>query len=178
MTNPFHDIELEVMGSKTLTLATLALQQREKGEKARARKVQRRRERSPVKWLGKEWLTLMRLRFPDAEAEWTGAEAALAKRLIDERGFEDALALVKHFFGTWDRRKASRSGTPGLKLLWVMREQLAAEMEGRVRVPELRETRITSGEFSEEAAEASPTRGWGDVEDDGTDPYEGCGNGW
>lgn len=166
------------MGSKTLTLSTLAAQQRDKGTKARARRVQKRKEQSPVKWLGKEWLALMRRIFPEAEAEWTGAEAALAKRLIDERGFDESLKLIKHFFDTWDRRRASRSGTPGFRLLWAMRERLVAEVEGKVRVPELRETRMASGEFSEEAAEASPDRGWGDIEDDGVDPYEGCGNGW
>lgn len=109
--------------------------------------------------------------------EWTGAEAALAKRLVDELGFDGALKVIEHFFGTWDRRKASRSGTPGLRLLWAMRERLKAEMEGRAVIPELRETRIASGEFSEAAAEASPTQGWGDVTED-TDPYKGCGNGW
>lgn len=166
------------MGSKTLTLATLAAQQREKGAKARARKVQKRRQTSPAKWLGKEWSAAYRRRFPGAEVEWTGAEVALAKRLVDERGFDNALKLINHFFDTWDRRKASRSGTPGFRLLWAMRERLVAEIEGRAKVPELRETRINSGEFSEESAAASPTHGWGDVEDDDTDPYEGVGNGW
>jgi len=165
------------MGSKTLTLATLAAAQRDKGVKARARKVQKRRTKSPAKWLGKEWAALYRQAFPGAKVEWTGAEAALAKKLVDEQGFEGALSMIKHFFGTWDRRKASRSGTPELRLLWVMRERMKAEMEGKVAVPELRETRIASGEFSEEAAEASPTQGWGEVEED-IDPYEGCGNGW
>ena len=165
------------MGSKTLTLAARLAQQGKRGAEARARRVQKRRETSPAKWLGREWKALMRQRFPGDEVEWTGAEAALAKKLIDERGFDDALKLFKHFFDTWDRRKASRSGTPGLKLLWVMRERLTAEMAGMVKVPELRETRIRSGEFSEEAAEASPSRGWGDSEEE-LDPYEGCGNGW
>jgi hypothetical protein len=165
------------MGSKTLTLASLAAAQRDKGEKARARKVQKRRERSPAKWLGKEWKALMGRQFPGVEVEWTGAEAALAKKLVDERGFDGALGMVKHFFETWDRRRASRSGTPGFRLLWAMRSTLIAEMEGLAKIPELRETRIASGEFSEEAAEASPNRGWGDA-DEGGDPYEGCGNGW
>jgi len=166
------------MGSKTITLATLAAASRDKGAKARARRVKKRKEQSPAKWLGKEWSTIHRRCFPGTEVEWTGAEVALAKKLIDERGFDDALKLIRHFFDTWDRRKASRSGTPGFRLLWAMRERLVAEMEGRAKVPVLREMRINSGEFSEEAAEASPTRGWGEVGDDDDDPYEGCGNGW
>lgn len=166
------------MGSKTLTLATLVSSQREKGRKARERRVKRRSQASPVKWLGKEWLALLRRRFPEAKAEWTGAEAALAKKLVEERGYDGTLKLFNHFFDTWDRRKASRNGTPGLRLLWVMRERLVAEMEGTVKLPELRETRIRSGEFSEEAAEASPSHGWGDCSDEQEDPYEGCGNGW
>jgi hypothetical protein len=166
------------MGSKTLTLANLAAASRDKGAKARARRVQKRKEQSPAKWLGKEWSVIHRRFFPGAEVEWTGAEIALAKRLIDECGFDDALEMIRHFFDTWDRRKASRSGIPGFRLMWAMRERLVAEMEGRAKVPELRETRINSGEFSEEAAEASPIRGWGEVVDDDENPYEGYGNGW
>lgn len=178
MTITFHDIELEVMGSKTLTLMENLTAAGRKGRAARARREAKRKELSPVKWLGKEWLKEYQRLFPDAKAEWTGEEGALAKRLIDERGYDEALGMIRHFFATWNRRKASRSGTPGFRLMWAMRERLVAEMEGRAKVPELRETRINSGEFSEEAAAASPTRGWGDVEDDGIDPYEGMGNGW
>lgn len=166
------------MGSKTITLATLAAQQREKGAKARARKVQKRRQTSPAKWLGKEWSAAYRRRFPGAEVEWTGAEVALAKRLVDERGFDNALKLINHFFDTWDRRKASRSGTPGLRLLWVMRGQLAAEMEGRVKVPELREQKINSGEWTEGVEAANPTQGWGDWDEEDLGAYEDSGDGW
>jgi len=115
--------------------------------------------------------------FPGVEVEWSGAEAALAKKLIDEHGFDRTLSIIDHFLGTWDRRKASRSGTPGFRFLWAMRSTLFSEMDGLVKIPELRETKIASGEFSEESAKASPTQGWGDVDED-TDPYEGCGNGW
>lgn len=165
------------MGSKTLTLANLKFAQRDKGERSRARKVQKRKERSPTKWMGKEWKARMARLFPDIKVEWTGAEAALVKKLIDEHGYDKTLSIIDHFFDTWDRRKASRRSTPGFRFLWAMRSTLLAEMGGLVKVPELRETKIASGEFSEEAARASPTQGWGDVEED-IDPYEGCGNGW
>lgn len=165
------------MGSKTLTLANLAASQRDKGQKARDKKVQRRIERSPVKWFGKEWKSLAVRHFPGVKVEWTGAEFALAKKLIDEEGFDKALEIANHFFETWGRRKFSRKGTPGFRLLWAMKATLMAEMQGLATVPELRETRIASGEYSEESADASPSQGWGEVEDD-TDPYEGCGNGW
>lgn len=152
--------------------------QREKGRKARARRVQKRRTENPVKWLGKEWKLLMRQQFPETEVEWTGAEFALVKRLLDERGFDDVLRLFTHFFHTWNRRKASRTGTPGVKLLWAMKHQLDAEMAGRVKIPELRETRIKSGEYSEENAAASPSQGWGDFSEEIDECYKDGGNGW
>jgi len=166
------------MGSKTSTLASLVAQQRDKGQKARARKVQRRHQRSPVKWLEREWKALMSRHFPESSIEWTGAESSLVKKLVDERGFDEVLKLFNHFFETWGGRKVSRSGTPGVKLLWVMRGQLDAELAGRLKAPELRETRMNSGEFSEEAASVSPSHGWGDFEESADESYEGGGHGW
>ena len=165
------------MGSKTLTLANLVAAQRDKGEKARNRKVQKRRKLSPAKWLGKEWANMVTRRFPGLEVTWGGAEFALAKKLVDEQGFDRALEIIDHFLSTWGRRKMSRKGTPGFKLLWVMRDTLIAEMKGLAKVPELRETRIASGEYSEEGADANPTQGWGETEED-LSSYEGQGDGW
>jgi len=165
------------MGSKTLTLSNLAIAQRDKGAKARARKVKKRIEKSPAKWLGKEWSVMVARRFPGVTVEWGGAEFALAKKLIDEQGFDKAVEIIDHFLGTWDRRKMSRKGMPGFKLLWVMRDTLIAEIKGLAKVPELRETRIASGEYSEEGADASPSQGWGDIKEDLT-PYEDKGSGW
>lgn len=166
------------MASKTLTLAALVEAQREKGKRARARRVEKRQTQSPVKWLGKEWMSLIKKDFPELEVEWTGADVALVKRLVDERGFDGVLELFTHFFMTWDRRKASRTGTPGVKLLWAMRGQLDAEIAGHAKVPELRETRIKSGEYTEEAAAANPSQGWGDISAKIGESYEGGGNGW
>lgn len=165
------------MTSKTLALANLVAAQRDKGKKARAKKVQSRRKRSPAKWLGKEWSNMVARKFPDIKVEWSGAEIVLAKKLIDEHGFDKSLKIAEHFIETWDRRRASKTGMPGFKLLWVMRDTLIAEMKGLVAVPETRETRIASGEYSEEGANASPTRGWGDVEED-LSLYEGQKSGW
>lgn len=165
------------MGSKTLTLTNLKFASLDDGVKSRARKVKKRTERSPVKWLGKEWKSRMARFFPGTKVEWTGVEGSLVKKLIDENGYNRTLSMIDHFFDTWNRRKASRSGTPGIRFFWAIRGTLLAEMDGLAKIPELRETKIASGEFSEESAKASPTQGWGDVEED-TDPYKGCGNGW
>lgn len=166
------------MGSKTLTLSTLKVAQRDEGKAARARVVQKRKGKSPVMWLGVEWKSMMKRCFPEHTVKWTGTEAGLVKKLVDERGYDNVLKLFVHFFDTWERRKVSRKGVPGLKLLWVMRDQLDAEIAGRGKVPELRETKIKSGEYSEEAAAASPSLGWGEIDDSVDEAYEDGGDGW
>ena len=163
---------MKEMASKTITLMNLHQHSKKEGQKARDRRVNKRKEESPVKWLGKEWMTLFKKKYPEIESEWTGKDASIVKMLVKERGFDKTLDLIKYFLKTWTRRKASRTGIPNVGFMWAIRNQLDAEMSGKAKLPILREQKVVSGEWQKGAEKHAPTEGWGDIGKEDLSIYE------
>lgn len=162
------------MASKNEKLRSSMIEIGLKSKRAKERSEKKKKEKTPAQWLRKEWNAMMRAFHPGVKTEWSGADYSLAKKLVKELGDKQAKRIVEHFIETWDRRKASRTGVPGMRLCWVMRDQLLAEIEGKVKIRETREMKIRSGEYAG-TGDDSANAGWGDRDDD---PYEGIGNGW
>jgi len=136
------------------------LERANQGAKARAKRAQRRQRQTPAKALEMEWRASMKSAFDVAPEKWGGAENALASRLVKEHGFDRAVELVRHFIGTWEARRRQEETLPGLKLLWVMRTDLIAELEGKKKAPKSKQERLAAGEYSEAGAQNCPEVGW------------------
>lgn len=76
---------------------------------------------------------------PPEDEWWTVHEMSLAKKLLKQ--YEPALVekAVVHFCATWDQRTEASEGrlcgTPGVALLWKIRERVFAEVQGMASVP-------------------------------------------
>lgn len=138
------------------------------GEAKKAAKAKRRAKRKksrPEAELHVEWSTRFRMRFGDVEVPpWGPAERSLARKMADEFGFDRSVEMIRHFIDTWEarmsRRQAARGEVPAMKLLWYLRQKLLAEMDGAVRTPRSKRSRILDDEYDEDAASESPDEGW------------------
>lgn len=134
---------------------------------SRERKAAKRKQTKPAAELHREWVSSMRSELGLVTVpNWTGADYALAKKLVGELGFGEAAKLVRYFIETWKERRTAvqerRDELPGMKLCWTLRARVLAEMEGVVSRPQSKRDRLLRGEFDQESADASPMEGWGD----------------
>ena len=142
------------MGLSNVDLRTAMKEQRERREAAKKKKRSRKVRQRPWVVLMEEWHEEMRGRFGKdfVSSAWGEAEKALARKLIREVEFDDALEMVRRFVRTWNR-----NGTPGFKLLWTMRDSLRAELRGQA---DTREKRVNRDEYNAERAATCPDIGW------------------
>jgi len=76
---------------------------------------------------------------PPEDEWWTIRELTLAKKLLKQ--FDPALVekAVAHYCATWPQRTEASEGrlcgTPGIGLLWKIRERVFAEVQGVASVP-------------------------------------------
>lgn len=134
---------------------------------SRERRATRRQETNPVAELHREWFSSMKSEWGvKTTPSWTGADYALAKKLVGELGYNGALELLRYFVATWRERRTAvqerRDEIPGMKLVWTLRARVLAEMEGAVSRPQSKRDRILRGEYDQRSADASPMEGWGD----------------
>lgn len=134
---------------------------------SRERKAAKRQKTNPAAELHREWVSSMRGELGlTTVPNWTGADYALAKKLVGELGFGEAAKLVRYFIETWKERRTAvqerRDELPGMKLCWSLRARVLAEMEGVVSRPQSKRDRLLRGEFDQASADASPMEGWGD----------------
>lgn len=148
------------MDVKSASFKEALLKRAVQGAQARAKRAQRRRERTPARALELEWRTSMNGAYGFVPEKWTGAENVLAKRLVEEHGFDKALEIARHFVGTWEARKWQEEILPGFKLLWAVRTDLIAELDGRKKTPTNKKERLAAGEYSEAGAQNCPDVGW------------------
>lgn len=132
-------------------------EQRERREAAQAKKRSRKIRQRPWVVLMEDWHEELKGVFGKkfVSSPWGKAEKALARKLIKEVGFDDALEMVRHFIRTW-----SRNGTPGFKLFWTMRDGVRAELRGQTTRSRSRQERVNRDEYNAERAATCPDIGW------------------
>lgn len=150
------------MGMSNVDYRAAMKQQRERREAAQAKNRSRKIERRPWVVLMEGWHEEMKGAFGRGHdgilyepVSWGEAEKALARKLIAEVGFDDALEMMRRFVRTWEAK--SRSGTPGFKLLWHLRDGLRAELRGQTQT---KKDRVNRDEFNAERADRCPDIGW------------------
>lgn len=138
---------------------------------AAARKLNRKKRISkrPVKVLEEEWRAGYSVAVGDVSSPWTGKEAKLTKTLVTEHGFDRTLDLFRHFLDTWKERAKDHNlvegALPSVGYMYVMRDQLFAEIDGKKRGPGPIPGHKRRGETDTEIVENGPAEGWGDVLD-------------
>jgi len=139
--------------------------QAEKKKAAQARRRSKRSKTRPEAELQVEWTARFRMVLKQTEVPpWGPAERSLAKKMAEELGFDQALVLIRHFLDTWEarrwRKQEQRGDVPSMKLCWHIRQKLLAELEGTVKTPVSKRSRLMSDEYDEESAANSPDEGW------------------
>jgi hypothetical protein len=155
------------MSDRTSELAAALGKKLAKNRVSRERRAVKRQKTNPVAELHREWVSSMKSELGLVTVPaWAGAEYSLGKKLVGELGFEKAARLVRYFIETWSERKTAaqerRDEIPYMKLVWVLRARVLAEMEGAVSRPTSKRERVLRGEYDQASADASPMRGWGD----------------
>ena len=127
---------------------------RERREASKVKKRDRKIRRRPWIVLMEDWHEEMKGRFGKdfVSSPWGEAEKALARKLVNTEGFDEALELVRYFVRTWNR-----NGTPGFKLFWTMRDSVRAELHGQANT---KKERVNRDEYNEERAATCPDIGW------------------
>jgi hypothetical protein len=122
-----------------------------KSRAALAQAQAKRRKSTPARELLTEWNSASEQYLPGVPTVgWSVAEAQLAKKLIEEHGFDGALGMTRHFMATWSARRQSKDGQPpSMKLCWAMRARLIAEISGGATTPKSKGDRISADEFNE-----------------------------
>lgn len=131
--------------------------QRERREVAKTKKRNRKIRQRPWIVLMGEWHEEMKSAFGKefVSSPWGEAEKALARKLVAEVGFDDALDMTRRLLRNWGSK--GRKGTPGFKLLWSMRDTLRAEIRGQLKT---KKERVNRDEFNAERADTCPDIGW------------------
>lgn len=155
------------MGDRAAELTARINKTLEKNKAVRERRISKRQKEKPVAELRKEWVAVMRECYElETVPPWSGADFKLAKMLVKECGFEDAVEIVRCFVATWDRRRNGyqerRGDMPSMKVCWNLRGRIVAELEGAVQCPVSKREKVQRGEYDARSAAASPLRGWGD----------------
>jgi len=141
------------------------LDQAAKKKAAQAKRRAKRSRTRPEAELQVEWTDRFRTVLKQVEVPaWGPAERSLAKKLADDLGFDQAVVLIRHFLDTWEARRwkkqEARGDVPSMKLCWHIRQKLLAELEGTVKTPVSKRSRLMSDEYDEESAANSPDEGW------------------
>lgn len=138
-----------------------------KTSKAAEKRDAKRKKDQPIRELRVVWVEALRGLYGDElkVPPWRGEDFGLAKKLIkDLGGVEQASKVVRHFVSTWEARMTSgqraRGDMPSVKVCWVLRQKLVAELDGLAKMPQSKRERLQTREYSEEAAAASPKQGW------------------
>lgn len=138
---------------------------------ATARKLNRKKRiaKRPVKVLEEEWQASYGAAVGEAPSPWTGKEGKLTKTLVKEFGFDRTLDLFRCFLETWKERARDHNlpegSLPSVGYMYVMRDQLFAEIDGKKRGPGPIPGHKRRGETDTEMVENGPAEGWGDVLD-------------
>lgn len=138
---------------------------------ATARNLNRKKRivRRPVKVLEEEWRAGYSAVLGDVPSAWTGKEGKLTKTLVKEHGFDRTLALFQYFLESWQQRakdhNLSDGSLPSVGYMYVIRDQIFAEIDGKKRGPGPIPGHKRRGETDVEIVENGPAEGWGDVLD-------------
>jgi hypothetical protein len=138
---------------------------------ATARKLNRKKRiaRRPVKVLEDEWRAGYGATMGEAPSAWTGKEGKLTKTLVKEYGFDRTLELFRLFLESWTERARdhglAEGSLPSVGYMYVIRDQLFAEIDGKMRGPGPVPGHKRRGETDTEIVESGPAEGWGDVLD-------------
>ena len=155
MTNETDSVErMSAMSLSNATYQDAMRKQRERREASREKRRNRKVRQRPWVVLMEEWHEEMKGAFGKdyTSSPWGEAEKALARKFIKEDGFDEALELVRRFLRTWNR-----TGTPGFKLFWTMRDSVRAELRGQA---DTRQKRVNRDEYNAERAATCPDVGW------------------
>jgi len=155
------------MSDRTVEIMAAVNKKLAKNKASHERRAAKRQKTDPVGELHREWISVMSSELNlETIPRWAGAEYALAKKLLNELGFDKSVRFVTYFVETWMNRRtaaqARREEIPSMRVCWAQRAQVLAEMEGAVNRPKSKRERLLRGEFDQELADASPMEGWGD----------------
>lgn len=124
-------------------------------KRARSEKLAKRDRVKPWRTLAEEWADQLRKSAPSTEPiAWAAAEEVLARKLLKEISLDVALKAVRYFINDWCPRHGK---APSFRLFWTLRQQVVAELSGRV---ETKRERLDSDEPKPEAAKKFPKIGW------------------